>query len=206
MFLFILLLLLFIFGIFFIFISYHGWDKNIVPRKFIARLIRIILGYNGTRIFVGFIGFLFILFPIFIFFNKVFNVKLPAKYTSKSDLIELTSYRDTIKNESNFLIGGKTCYGTYSTMKEKLKYDPAEYIDNYYKISFKNNYLSEFPLFIMKLNNLEEIDLENNDIEQIDIEKIKTFKKLKKINLKNNPISEENLTQLKELKEIQIVR
>lgn len=197
-----LLTIFFLFGIFLFYSAYKGWNKNYVPHKHSARIVKEAIGYNGTRFVVGLIGSILILIPTLIFLNKVAGIEPPKKMT-RSELIFLTPNNDN--NQDKSIHFGDTT-GDLNIITEHVKYAPREIRDNYIKVSFKDNYLDELPQFIFKLQNLQEIDLTNNDIENLPIEQLKSLKKLRKIILTNNPVSPENLNQIKQLQYIQIVK
>jgi hypothetical protein len=198
-----LLTIFFLLGIFLFYASYKGWNKNYVPHKRSARILKEVIGYNGIRVVTGLIGSILILIPSLIFFNKVIGIKAPKRMTSKSELVFLTPNNDNDQDKS-IHFGDRS--GDLNLITEHIKYSSPEIRDNYIRVSFKDNYLEEVPEIIFKLQNLEEIDLTNNDIESLPINQIKSLKKLRKIILINNPISPENLNQIKQLQYIQIVK
>jgi hypothetical protein len=198
-----LLTIFFLLGIFFFYVSYRGWNENYVPDKRSARILKDVIGYNGTRFVTGLIGSVLILVPTLIFFNKVIGIKAPQRMTSKSELVFLTP-NNTNNPDKSIHFGDRS--GDLNTIMEHIKYSSPEIRANYIKVSFKDNYLDELPFITFKLQNLEEIDLTNNDIENLPIDQLKSLKKLRKIILTNNPISSENLNQIKKLHYILIVK
>ncbi|TDO94539.1 leucine-rich repeat domain-containing protein [Flavobacterium sp. 245] len=202
---FIILFLTFVFlyGAYFIYKAFKGWDNSYVPHKTSARIIREIVGYDGTRFIMGIIGFVFALIPALIFSNKVLGINPPERLTSKSDIIFLTAEPD--ENRGIYAPGGDRS-GNLQSITDNIKYNSQEIRNTYIKISFKNNYLDALPLIIFDLQNLEEIDLENNDIENLPIDQLKNLKKLRKIILTNNPISSENLKQIKQLQNVKVIQ
>ncbi len=201
---FIILFLTFVFlyGVYFIYKAFKGWDNSYIPHKMSARIIREIIGYNGTRVIMGIIGFVFALIPTLIFANKVLGINPPARLASKSDIISISAKPD--KTRGIYAVGGDR-YGDLQSITDNIKYNSQEIRDTYIKISFKDNYLDELPLITFKLQNLEEIDLENNDIENLPVDQLKNLKKLRKIILTNNPISPENLRQIKQLQNVKVI-
>ena len=193
----------FLFSVLLIYKAFKGWDKNYVPHKLSARIIREIVGYNGTRVLVGAIGVVFALIPVLIFSDKVLGISPPERLTAKSDIIFITATPD--QNRSIYAVGGDRS-GNLQSITDNIKYSPKEIRDTYIKISFRNNYLDDLPLITFNLQNLEEIDLGNNDIENLPIDKLKSLKKLRKIIVTNNPISPENLKELKQLQNVKIIQ
>lgn len=198
-----LLTVFFLMGIFFVFKSRKGWNQNYVPSKFLARIIKEAVGYNGTRFLVGLVGAILIIIPMLIFANQVLGISLPHRATSKSNIVFIAAKPD--ENRSLYSPGGDR-YGDLQSITDHIKYSNPEIRNTYFKISFKDNYLNELPLITFELQNLEEIDLCNNDIEYLPIDKLKSLKKLRKIILTNNPVSPENLNQIKQLQHIQIIK
>lgn len=198
-----LLTTFFLLGIFFFYSAFKGWNKNYVPQKRSARILKDAIGYNGTRFITGLIGSVLLLIPILIFSNKVMGIKMPKRITAKSELVFLTP-NNANNQDKSIHFGDRS--GNLNSITDHIKYSSPEIRDNYIKVSFKDNYRDELPEIIFKLENLEEIDLTNNDIVNLPTDKIKSLKKLRKIILTNNPVSPENLNQIKQLQYIQIIK
>ncbi|MCZ4245892.1 hypothetical protein [Pedobacter punctiformis] len=191
-------------GLFFIYKSVKGWDRDYIPKKMKTKIIRQILGYNGSRLLMGTIGVLFLILPLYTFSDKFLGIHLNKRITDKQDFIVLSSKADPVKTPESITTPSGERTGTLSVMADHINYSSEKVLNSYYKIVLKDNYLEELPPFVWKLKNLEEIDLENNDLKDLPVEKLLELKNLKKLNLKNNPLSKESSEKLKSLNKIEI--
>ncbi len=180
-------------GAYAIYGSIKNTHKNHSHRRLKNRTIQQLLGVDGARIFYGILGTGLLVFGLLFFFNLVVAPMLGDEYNNKTDEIVLVSKTTYSGNFS----GQSTTYTTVEKLRGTTEIMGNNYLDDFIKISFKDNYRESLPDIVWEIKNVEIIDLTNNKISEIDSDKLSSLEHLKTLILTNNPISSEKIEEIR---------
>lgn len=158
--------------------------KKFIPRKASAKLIKNILGDEGTKYYVYVSGVLFIFFGVGLIYLLHFSTpSIPSGYEQTETIYIHANSLSPFDNSPTVSISQ---FENVNKLNLHGKYD-RDKNNHIIKISFKNNYLSSLPECVNQMSNLKELDIRNNNIKTnhlIDI--LNKLKNLRKVRLYGN--------------------
>jgi hypothetical protein len=174
--------------------------KDVESKKAKARMVRAILGETGFRYFLGIIGTGFIVTSLGLCFLIMGGGKMIRNSNPETDIMIISKRSDDPTVTSSVM-------ATESQLKMSYDIIGDQEFDRYQHLSLKNHYRSSLPDIVLKMKNLESIDLTNNEFTELPLEQLKNFPKLKQLTLDGNPIEKAYLAKIQtSLGEILVVK
>jgi len=194
-------IVLFLTGGYLILTALKNWHSDYVPKRFFARAIKESLSPTAYRYFQGIFGSVIIITVLSLAYIEFIKPKISKNKTN----IITVKYSDGTGKALSFMGSSDgSSIVTLSTTNEKINRIKHEF-ELFDSISFKDNYIREFPDFIFEMKNLEVINFTNNDLSDLPVSKIKNLKELRKIILVNNPIDSFRINKIKKELDIEII-